>query len=218
MTLFSLPRIVVAGLAGSAGKTLVAAGFIRALRKRTGFGRRVAHTSWVMHEFVMLQGMYEQGGSVPRPYASAENAILMSYHGDETMAAPTLHEISLERAEAEALLDKVLGNVEMLLAQGWIHGDLSAYNVLYWEGEITIIDFPQVVSSRGNNRARSILERDITRVCDYFAGQGVNRNPARIAKGLWQRYAAIPMKDRLADLSASSEHMLRPQYHSQDED
>ena len=39
MPTFSLPRIVVAGLAGSAGKTLVSAGLIRALRRR---GLRVA--------------------------------------------------------------------------------------------------------------------------------------------------------------------------------
>lgn len=34
MTSFSLPRIVIAGLAGDSGKTLVAAGLIRALRRR----------------------------------------------------------------------------------------------------------------------------------------------------------------------------------------
>jgi cobyrinic acid a,c-diamide synthase len=39
MKSFALPRVVVAGLAGSAGKTLVAAGLIRALRRR---GLRVA--------------------------------------------------------------------------------------------------------------------------------------------------------------------------------
>ena len=64
-----------------------------------------------------------------------------------------------------------------MLQNGMIHGDLSAYNILYWEGEITLIDFPQVTDSRGNTHARDILARDVTRVCEYFADQGVDNDP-----------------------------------------
>jgi RIO kinase 1 len=175
---------------------------MRALRKKTGFGMRVAHTSWVMHEFTTLQHLHQQGGAVPRPIASAENAILMSYHGNEDMAAPALQEIDLEQDEAEPLFNEIMRNIELLLAHGWIHGDLSAYNVLYWEGEIVLIDFPQVVNSHGNSRARSILERDIARICEYFARQGLDRNPDKITRRLWYQYAETPIRDRLADLSA----------------
>ncbi|MBN1309995.1 MAG: hypothetical protein JXB30_01160 [Anaerolineae bacterium] len=174
---------------------------MRAFRQRTGFGLRVAHTSWVMHEYTTIEKLHEQGGAVPQPILSAENAILMSYHGDENVAAPTLHEIDLERDEAERLFDEVMRNIEMLLALGWVHGDLSAYNILYWEGEIVLIDFPQVVNCHGNDHARAILERDVARVCDYFAHQGVNRSPGKIAGRLWKRYAEIPLRDRLADAS-----------------
>ena len=179
---------------------------MRAFRQRTGFGLRVAHTSWVMHEYTILEQLHEQGGAVPQPILSAENAILMSYHGDEDVAAPTLHEIDLARDEAESLFNEVMRNVEMLLALGWVHGDLSAYNILYWEGKIVLIDFPQVVNCHGNDHARAILERDIARVCDYFTHQGVNRNPDKIAKRLWQHYAEIPFRNRLADASVH----LRP--------
>ena len=70
-------------------------------------------------------------------------------------------------------------NIEIMLVNGMIHGDLSAYNILYWEGEITLIDFPQVTDSRVNRQAYLILERDIKRVCEYFAAQGVRTIPAR---------------------------------------
>ena len=175
---------------------------MRALRRKTGYGLRVAHTSWVMHEFTTLQHLYNRGGAVPQPILAAENALLMGYQGDEDVAAPTLQEIGLERGEAEKLFDEVMRNVELLLTLGWIHGDLSAYNILYWEGDIVLIDFPQVVSSHGNDQARAILERDIVRVCDYFARQGLNRNPAKILKRLWYGYAETPIRDRLADASA----------------
>ena len=41
-------------------------------------------------------------------------------------------------------------NVELMLSLGRIHGDLSAYNVLYWQGEVKIIDFPQAIEPATN--------------------------------------------------------------------
>jgi RIO kinase 1 len=67
-----------------------------------------------------------------------------------------------------------------------IHGDLSAYNILYWDGRITLIDFPQVTSRESNRSAEFILRRDITRVCDYFAGYGVGCNANEIMERLWR--------------------------------
>ena len=50
-----------------------------------------------------------------------------------------------------------------------IHGDLSAFNILYWEGKVTLIDFPQVTLSESNHNAYRIFQRDVRRVCEYFA-------------------------------------------------
>src|SRR5690606_26756677 len=126
--------------------------------------------------------------AVPQPFAAAENAILMSYHGDAQMAAPILAEVALEPDEARPLFDEALRNAALMLERDLIHGDLSAYNMLYWEGAITLIDFPQVVNSRNNPNAYYILERDITRTCEYFARQGVACDPAAITEELWYRY------------------------------
>jgi RIO kinase 1 len=85
--------------------------------------------------------------------------------------------------------------VDLMLQHELIHGDLSAYNILYWArpgggpGQMTIIDFPQVVYLHSNPRARFVLRRDIERTCEYFAGQGVRCNPRAIADELWARYA-----------------------------
>ena len=75
-----------------------------------------------------------------------------------------------------------------MLAQERVHGDLSAYNILYWEGAITVIDFPQVVDCTANGDAYSILQRDVQRVCDYFYRQGVQNDPSAILDELWRRY------------------------------
>lgn len=175
---------------------------MRAVGKKTDFGVQVAHTSWLMYEFTTMQKLHAAGGDVPRPLAVNDNAILMEYLGAETLAAPTLQEVTLERAEAEPLFRRVLHNVALLLQQGLVHGDLSAYNVLYWEDAITLIDFPQVVDTQRNAAAYSILERDVTRICEYFGRYGLSVEPGAITRSLWQRYVTMPdSADVLADLS-----------------
>ena len=166
----------------------------RAINKKTAFGQQIAHTSWLMYEYTTLQRLFEAGAAVPQPFAAAENAILMAYIGDGAMAAPTLNEVDLERDEAEALLAEVVRNVEVMLRHGVIHGDLSAYNILYWAedddapGKITLIDFPQVVNIVANSKADYILHRDIKRVCEHFQRRGVRCNPDDIAAQLWYQY------------------------------
>ena len=161
---------------------------MRAIGKKTPFGVQVQHTSWLMHEYTTLERLHRAGGAVPEPLAANENAILMGYQGDEKQAAPALQEVRLGKREAQKLFREVLRNVELLLQHGLVHGDLSAYNILYWEGRITLIDFPQVASVHANRNARAILERDVKRVCQYFARQGVPTDPVGIAERLWAPY------------------------------
>ncbi|HLZ09044.1 MAG TPA: RIO1 family regulatory kinase/ATPase, partial [Chloroflexota bacterium] len=123
---------------------------MRALGKKTAFGVQIGHTSWLMHEYTTLERISRAGGAVPRPVSANENALLMTYQGDARQAAPSLQEVRLGRREAAPLFREVLRNVELLLQHGLIHGDLSAYNILYWEGEVTLIDFPQVTEVRSN--------------------------------------------------------------------
>ncbi len=84
----------------------------------------------------------------------------------------------------------MLRNIELMLAAQVVHGDLSAYNVLYWAGEIAIIDFPQVVDPRQNSEAADIFRRDVLRICQYFARCGVASQPERLTRDLWVRHAS----------------------------
>lgn len=161
---------------------------MRALGKKTGFGAQVQHTSWLMHEYTTLQQLRQAGGAVPAPYGANENAILMEYQGDARRPAPALREVNLGAREARRLFEEIMRNVELLLQHGMVHGDLSAYNVLYWKGRVTVIDFPQVTYVHTNRNALTILQRDVRRVCEYFARQGVKSDPIALAESLWERY------------------------------
>ncbi len=161
---------------------------MRAIIKRTGFGRQLMHQSWLMHEYETMQQLYAAGANVPKPWAAGDNVILMEYVGDEHMAAPMLNTVRLERDEAEHLFTVARKNIEIMLQHGLIHGDLSAYNILYWNGELVLIDFPQVTNLTANDNARFILERDVTRICEYFAAQGVTCDPADWSNELWFQF------------------------------
>jgi len=173
----------------------------QALIKGTNFGAQLKHTSWLMYEYTTLQRLHRAGAAVPQPIAVSDNAILMSYLGDARAAAPTLNEVNLTPEEAKPLFEKVLRHMELMLQHNLIHGDLSAFNILYWEGEITLIDFPQVVNSQTNSNAYFILRRDIVRTCEYFARQGVQCDAETILRRLWSQYVAQAAQDQLADES-----------------
>ncbi len=177
------------------GRGITNDGMIHAMAKRTEYGLELLHTSWIVHEFKTLQVLYDAGLDVPKPLATANNAILMAYIGGDDVPAPTLNSVSLGRKEAQRLFDRVIYNIEGMLARQRIHADLSAYNILYWDGEITLIDFPQAIEPLANRNAFRIFERDVTRVCDYFSRRGVKSNPSQLAAAMWKTHHYHPIPD-----------------------
>ncbi len=177
------------------GNAIVKAGDIYAMQKRTNYGEGLRHQSWIAYEFSTLELLHEAGVDVPKPYALETNAILMGFVGDFATAAPALSSISLELDEARPLFERVIRNVDIMLTHGRIHGDLSAYNILYWEGDITLIDFPQVVLPESNPASWSIFSRDVTRICQYFSAQGVPCDARKIAADLWASHGHKIVKD-----------------------
>ncbi len=160
----------------------------RAMQKKTKFGQHLGFMTWIMHEFQVQRELYAAGADVPYPIAHRDNTILMAFIGDEWAPAPTLSEVTIDRHEARRLFDRVLDNIKLMLAHHYVHGDLSAYNILIWEGQITIIDFPQLVDARTNHNAFMLLERDVQRVWEYFARYGIDDDPIEHAAWLWEAY------------------------------
>ena len=176
------------------GRTITDDGSLHAIRNRTSYGENLRHQSWISYEYQALQDLRAASADVPIPYTMGNNAILMSYIGDIDIAAPPLQTLDLEPAEAKKLFDCSLSNIDLMLAQNFIHGDLSAYNILYWYGDITLIDFPQVVRPEGNPLAWRIFRRDVTRICEYFAKQGVQSDPRKLAADLWTAHGHKVLK------------------------
>src|SRR5512138_1616239 len=177
------------------GHVIVDDGALHAMEKRTVYGEELRHQSWIAYEFQTLEMLYNAGADVPKPYAMEKNAILMDYIGDLGNAAPTLNSVRLDPDEVNPLFQRVTHNIDLLLSSGRVHGDLSAYNILYWGGDISLIDFPQVVPPEANPAAWTIFLRDVTRICQYFASQGLKRDAHKLAADLWTSHGYKVMKE-----------------------
>jgi RIO kinase 1 len=177
-------------LIGEDGKEVQDDREIGAVSKGSSWGKDVAHRSWLQHEFRTLEVLHRAGVIVPKPHACADNAILMEYLGDEGNAAPTLNHVRLDKRDVQPFFELLMHNVSLMLSLNVVHGDLSAYNVLHWQGQIRLIDFPQVVhpfdrAPHNNPYAWTIFARDVERVCDYFARYGIRVDALELARGMW---------------------------------
>jgi RIO kinase 1 len=160
----------------------------RALKRKNRIGREMAFDGWVSAEYATLCLLHAQAADVPAPIAHHGSIILMEYIGDEDGPAPTLAQADIAPGDAPQLFRRMLWNIEVMLSLDRVHGDLSPFNVLYDGQRPRIIDFPQAVDARFNANALELLERDVDRICAYFARLGVESDAYRIARSLWQRF------------------------------
>jgi RIO kinase 1 len=159
----------------------------RAVATKSRVGREVQADTWVAHEYQTLQLLHGAGAAVPRPFARSGQALLMTYVGDLDAPAPLLQHADLSTNEAEPLFRRLLHEIELWLSCGRVHADLSPFNILYWEGEPTVIDFPQAVDPDTNANARELLIRDIANLSRFFARFGIRADAEALAGGLWRR-------------------------------
>jgi RIO kinase 1 len=160
----------------------------RAVANKSRTGRVVQADTWVAHEYQTLRLLHGAGAAVPAPFARSGQAILMAYVGDVDAPAPLLQHADLSAADAAPLFRRLMREIELWLAWGRVHADLSPFNILYWRGEPTVIDFPQAVDPESNPNARELLTRDVDHLCRFFARFGLRADAEALASGLWRRF------------------------------
>ena len=170
------------------GRVILEGHVRRAVQNKSRFGREAQFAMWVNYEFEALKALYNVGADIPRPIARTERAILMEYLGNHQQAAPALQYVELSKDEVRPIFEQLMRNIELWLAHHYIHADLSAYNVLYWQGQVSIIDFPQAVDPRFNPNAFALLARDIENICRYVARYGLEHDGQCIAERLWHKF------------------------------
>ncbi len=130
--------------------------------------------AWTRREFKNLQRAIKYAVRVPEPIIFRNNVLVMEFIGDE-LPAPRLKDVekNLEKRDFEELYSYLIGVIERLWKRGdMVHGDLSEYNVLLWDGPV-VIDWSQATVRR-NRMSLELLKRDLRNVTNYFARKGVD--------------------------------------------
>lgn len=140
---------------------------------RRGFrGKDNLIYTWTQKEFSNLKLAENAGVNVPKPIAFYRNILVMAFIGTDGVPALLLKEINLERPEA--FYRQLLHAVRLLYTKaGLVHGDLSEYNVMVWEGAPVIFDVSQAVLI-AHPMSGALLRRDIDTVNAYFGRLGVD--------------------------------------------
>lgn len=158
----------------------------RAMEKGSSFGRKQQEEAWHNAEVEALYKLAEAGVRVPQPYGCFDGVLLMELVTDESgSVAPRLNDVSMTKEQAIEDHGLVMQNVLRMLCAGLVHGDLSEFNVLVDEDGPVIIDLPQAVDAAANNHARSMLQRDIKNMTDYYGQFAPELLKTNYADELW---------------------------------
>ncbi|KAK1923118.1 putative Rio2p serine kinase [Papiliotrema laurentii] len=142
----------------------------RAIKEKRDYLGKRKSGSWMFmsrlaaqKEFAFMKVLYEHGFPVPIPVDQARHCIVMSLIDSYPLRA-------VGQVESPSELYATLMALLLRLAHcGLVHGDYNEFNILIHKktGEPTIIDFPQMVSTRHVN-AEFFFDRDVEGVKRFF--------------------------------------------------
>jgi len=149
----------------------------RAVDKERDYTADHEHVSWFYtarkaaeREYETLEALYPDV-SVPRPVDHNRHAIVM-----EKIDAVELANAALESDQVVGVLDLVLGELAAAHRGGYVHADMSEYNVFVASDGVTVFDWPQAVPTDHDNSGE-LLDRDLRNIVGYFQRKYPNETP-----------------------------------------
>ena len=153
---------------------------MRAMTNRTSFGKELIAGQWAAAEFGALSHLWQVGRKsglirVPYPVQLRGTELMLEFIGDwETgEAAPRLAQVRADQSTLADLWQQMTDALSVLARAQVAHGDLSPYNTLVHEGQLVLIDLPQVVDVIGNPQGADFLARDVRNVATWFVARGL---------------------------------------------
>ncbi len=128
--------------------------------------RRKVIFAWCQREFRNLINAERAGVRAPKPLAFYKNILVMEFIGDE-QPAPKIKDVLPGGNRLKEFADKVFEYVERFAVFGFVHGDLSEFNILNYNGEPVFIDLSHATPTR-NPDSLDYLRRDINNMTRFF--------------------------------------------------
>ena len=140
----------------------------REVHKERDYTSDNRHVSWMYtarkaaeREHEILEALFPDV-SVPRPIDQNRHAIVM-----EKMDGVELSRVKLTDGQVLGVLDLLCSELARAHEAGYVHADMSEYNVFVGEDGVTIFDWPQAVPTDHEN-AEEFLIRDVENLLGYF--------------------------------------------------
>jgi RIO kinase 2 len=150
----------------------------REVQKEREYTAEKEHRSWLYtarkaaeREYDALQSLYPDV-SVPQPIDQNRHAILM-----EKLEGVELSRAKLDPEQVLGVLDLVLEELAAAYAAGYVHADMSEYNVFVSSDGVAIFDWPQAVPTDHAN-SDDLLQRDVDNLLSYFERKYPQETPA----------------------------------------
>ena len=132
--------------------------------------------AWTRREHTILGRLADAGVRAPKPFGHYRNVLVMEYIGDAEGAAPRLKDVPID--DPAGLYEELVAEFGRMIRDAkLVHGDLSPYNTLYFEGRPILIDVAQSVRS-DHPEARRLLERDLLHFSRFLGRLGFEVEPA----------------------------------------
>ncbi len=152
----------------------------REVRRERDYTSDHHHVSWLYtarkaaeREYEALETLYP-AVSVPRPVDQNRHALVM-----EKLDGAELSRARLESVQVVGVMDLIFAELANAYRAGYVHADMSEYNVFVNESGITIFDWPQAVPTDHEN-SKELLERDVSNLVRYFYRKYPNETPESI--------------------------------------
>jgi len=127
--------------------------------------------AWAQKEFRNLEQAITAKVRVPKPIAVKNNVLIMEFIGKNGICAPSMKEHPPRNPEK--IYKALLNYLRRLYRKAeLVHGDLSEYNVMIWNGRPIIFDVSQAVPL-SHPLADILLYRDLKNINRYFSRLGV---------------------------------------------
>ncbi|PLW80773.1 serine/threonine protein kinase [Candidatus Woesearchaeota archaeon] len=143
--------------------------------------RRKIIFAWTLREFRNLL-KFRELVEVPTPITVLDNIILMEMIGRDE-PAPQLKDSVPENREKFS--KELISSLKKIYDKGYVHGDLSEYNILNFDDELVFIDFSQS-TTRNDPNFKEYWERDIKNVARYFKKIGLKTSEEELKEQIFK--------------------------------
>ncbi len=158
----------------------------RAISNGSKFGKARSEAAWQDSEAAAMRVLHAAGVRIPKPLANCDGVLLMELvRGADGGPAPQLGASRFTRDQALRVHYDIMQQIARMLCAGYVHADLSEFNILDAVEGAVIIDLPQAVDAARNNNAKRLLVRDVASITRFFSRFAPELQRSAYGEELW---------------------------------